>query len=107
MDQHAAHILKEAALKKDGTGMNNHAIRLPLQLFLLFFGIVPLARAQGLIVEPADIIVIHGRVYTQNAKQPWAQAVAIHGARIVEASRRPSLHTKRRTGPERINASGK
>jgi len=44
--------------------------RIVPQTMLLFFGFVSATPAQGLIVEPADIIVIHGRVYTENPKQP-------------------------------------
>ena len=62
--------------------MNTRGIRLTLRLFTLFVATALLASAQGLIVEPADIIVIHGRVYTENPKQPWAQAVAIYKGKI-------------------------
>ena len=32
-------------------------------------------------IAPADKIVVHGRVYTVNEKQPWAEALAIRGER--------------------------
>ena len=32
---------------------------------------------------PADTIIVHGKVYTMNAEQPWAQAVAIHDGKIL------------------------
>ncbi|MGC2198311.1 MAG: amidohydrolase family protein [Terriglobales bacterium] len=38
------------------------------------------ARAQP---AAADIVVVHARVYTVNAKQPWAEAIAIRGDKIV------------------------
>jgi predicted amidohydrolase YtcJ len=63
--------------------------------------------AQGLIVEPADIIVVHGRVYTENAKQPWAQAVAIHGGKIVAVGDDPVIERMRGMGTKVINAGGK
>ena len=31
----------------------------------------------------ADLIVVHGKVYTMNAKHPWAQAVAVRSGKIV------------------------
>ncbi|HXO60274.1 MAG TPA: amidohydrolase family protein [Candidatus Acidoferrales bacterium] len=31
----------------------------------------------------ADTVVLHGRIYTLDSKQPWAQAVAIRGDKIV------------------------
>ena len=65
------------------------------------------AEAQGLIVKPADIIVIHGRVYTENPKQPWTQAVAIHGAKIVAVGDDAAIEKMRGMGTKVINAGGK
>jgi predicted amidohydrolase YtcJ len=31
----------------------------------------------------ADVVVEHGRIYTENPQQPWAEAVAVSGGRIV------------------------
>jgi len=33
--------------------------------------------------QPADTIVLHGKIYTLNSKQPWAEALAVRGDRIV------------------------
>ncbi|MEE8305355.1 MAG: amidohydrolase family protein [Candidatus Tectomicrobia bacterium] len=33
--------------------------------------------------QPADFVFLHGRVYTVNAKQPWAEAVAVQGQQVV------------------------
>lgn len=33
--------------------------------------------------QPADTVLIHARVYTVNAKQPWAEAIAIRRDKIV------------------------
>ena len=87
--------------------MNKRFIRFAL-LFLAFFpGIAGMARAQGLMVEPADIIVIHGRVYTENPKQPWAQAVAIHGAKIVAVGDDTAIEKMRGKNTKIIDAGGK
>jgi predicted amidohydrolase YtcJ len=32
---------------------------------------------------PVDLLLVHGRIYTVDAAQPWAEAVAIRGDRIV------------------------
>jgi predicted amidohydrolase YtcJ len=32
---------------------------------------------------PADLILVHGRIYTLDAQKPWAQALAIRGDRIL------------------------
>lgn len=39
--------------------------------------------AQDEKLSHADTILVHGKVYTENATQPWAQAVAIRGEKIV------------------------
>src|SRR5262245_30816287 len=32
---------------------------------------------------PADLILVHGRVYTLDAQKPWTQALAIRGDRLL------------------------
>src|SRR5713226_5999038 len=66
-----------------------------------------MSRAQGRIVQPADIIVIHARVYTENPQQPWAQAVAIHRGKIVAVGDDPVIERMRGMGTKVINAGGK
>lgn len=73
----------------------------------IFLGVAATARAQGLIVKPADIIVIHGRVYTENPKQPWAQAAAIQGAKVVAVGDDAAIEKMRGMGTKVIDAGGK
>src|SRR5215470_9624670 len=87
--------------------MKNRLSIAMLLLLAVFFGFASVASAQGLIVEPADIIVIHGRVYTENPKQPLAQAVAIHGAKIVAVGDDAAIEKTRGMGTRVINAGGK
>ena len=63
--------------------MKTRSACLAIQFLAFLAGITHTTCAQGLVVEPADIIVIHGRIYTEEVKQPWAQAVAIREAKIV------------------------
>ena len=63
--------------------MKNCALRLVLQTLALILGASLLSHAQSANTAPADTIVLHGRVYTENTKQLWAQAVAIRGTKIV------------------------
>jgi len=77
------------------------------QVLAVFLGIVGYAHGQGLIVEPADIIIIHARVYTENPKQPWAQAVAIRGSKIVAVGEDAIIEKRRGMGTKVINAGGK
>ncbi len=87
--------------------MNCRAIRFAFQLLAFFLGISGTAIAQGLIVEPAEIIVIHGRVYTENPKKPWAQAVAIHGGKIVAVGDDNVIEKMRGKDTKVIDAEGK
>src|ERR1700730_12073468 len=63
--------------------MKTHFFRLVFQTLAVMLGASLLSQAQSPNTAPADTIVLHGRVYTENAKQPWAQAVAIRGAKVV------------------------
>jgi predicted amidohydrolase YtcJ len=83
------------------------SLRLAFPSLLFLFGTASLATAQGLLVQPADSIVLHGRVYTENPKQPWAQAVAIRGGKIVAVGDDNDIEKMRGMGTKVINAGGK
>ena len=87
--------------------MNTHFRRVTLSVLAMFSGVGSAASAQELSVKPADIIVIHGRVYTENPKQPWAEAVAIHGTKIVAVGDDTAIEKMRGAGTKVINAGGK
>ncbi len=87
--------------------MKTRALHFAVLSLLILLGGAAFANAQGLIVEPADIIVVHGRVYTENSKQPWAQAVAIRGGKIVAVGDDPVIERMRGMGTKVINAGGK
>ena len=57
--------------------------------------------------QPADTILLHGKVYTVNSKQPWAQAVAIREEKIVYVG--DDAEIKKLRGPQTdvIDAGGK
>src|SRR5260370_25020589 len=82
-------------------------LRVVLRTLPLLLGAVSMSHAQGRIVEPADIIVIHGRVYTENPQLRWAQAVAIHRGKIVAVGDDPVIERMRGMGTKVINAGGK
>jgi predicted amidohydrolase YtcJ len=65
------------------------------------------ARAEEKSVGPADTIVVHARVYTENARQPWAKAVAIRGAKIVAVGDDAEIEKLRGVGTKVIDAGGK
>jgi hypothetical protein len=94
-------------MKRDRTPVHPRRFCLAPPLLAFFLGVAGVVNAQGLIIQPADIIVIHGRVYTENPKQPWAQAVAIHGAKIVAIGEDATIEKMRGMGTKVINAAGK
>jgi predicted amidohydrolase YtcJ len=87
--------------------MKTHAFRLVLQTLALMLGVSLLSQAQNSKTIPADTIVLHGRVYTGNAKQPWAQAVAIRGAKIVAVGSDIEVEKMRAEGTKIIDAAGR
>jgi predicted amidohydrolase YtcJ len=87
--------------------MKNQPLRAILQPLALLLCAASISRAQGRMVEPADIIVVHGRVYTEDPKQPWAQAVAIHRGKIVAVGDDPIIEQMRGMGTKVIDAGGK
>src|SRR6202795_3361516 len=54
----------------------------------------------------ADMIVLHGRIYTLNSKQPWAQALAIRGDKIVAVGDDAAIGKFRGSGTKVIDAAG-
>ncbi len=87
--------------------MKIRSLRAVLQTLPLLLCAASISRAQGRMVEPADIIVLHGRVYTENPQQPWAQAVAIYRGKIVAVGDDPEIERRRGSGTKVINAGGK
>ena len=87
--------------------MKVRAFSVVLQSLFLLLAAAGMARPQGRIVEPADIIVVHGHVYTENPKQPWAQAVAIRHGKITVVGDDPEIERRRGMGTKVINAGGK
>src|SRR5438552_16670293 len=87
--------------------MKVRAFRVVLQSLPLLLSSAGMARPQGRLVEPADIIVVHGRVYTENPQQPWAQAVAIHRGKIVAVGDEAIVERMRGAGTKMIDAAGK
>ena len=87
--------------------MKVHRSRTMFSSVALLLCAVSMSHAQGRMVEPADVIVVHGRVYTENPQQPWAEAVAIYRGKIVAVGDDPVIERMRGVGTKVINASGK
>ncbi len=56
---------------------------------------------------PADVVLTHARVYTVNAKQPWAEAIAIRGDKIVAVGSANEIKTYRGPSTNVIDAGGR
>ena len=47
--------------------------------------------------QPADLVLVNGRVYTLDASRPWAEGLAITGDRIAAVG--TTAEVRKRTGP--------
>ena len=65
------------------------------------------AGAQDAKTQPADTILINGKVYTVDAKQSWAQAVAIRGEKIIAVGDDAEIEKLRGPQTKVIDAGGK
>ena len=75
-------------------------------LSLVALGFVALAPPHAAPAGP-DVIVTNARVYTVNRAQPWAEAVAIAGERIVQVGSRAEIEALRGPRTEVIDAQGR
>jgi predicted amidohydrolase YtcJ len=58
-------------------------------------------------VAPADILIVHAKVYTLDPQKPWAQAIAIRRGKIQAVGRDEEVERYRGIGTKRIDAGGK
>ncbi len=69
--------------------------------------VVGISLGQSAHIPVADTIIVRGKVYTGNIKQPWAQAVAIRGDKIMAVGDDAEILKLRDAGTEVIEAGGK
>lgn len=81
---------------------NCHAVVVSVAL-CLFLGCGP-KRAQQ---TTADVVIRNARVYTVDKDQPWAQAVAVHGDRIVRVGSDQEIQPYIATSTRVIDAGGR
>jgi predicted amidohydrolase YtcJ len=76
-------------------------------LFWVFISAAPaFAQNSKSASNSADIIVIHGRIYTLDSKQPWAQALAIRGDKIMAVGNDAVIAKLRGPNTKVIDAAG-
>jgi hypothetical protein len=79
--------------------------RSTLECTLLFFlAILP---AVGQSISPADLLLVHARIYTVNVRQPWAEALAIRGNKIVAVGSTKQIEAYRGPSSKVIDAQGR
>ena len=57
--------------------------------------------------QPADTVLIHARVYTVNAKQPWAEAIAIRRDKVVAVGSSKEIEPYRGRATKVIDAGNR
>lgn len=58
-------------------------------------------------VAPADILIVHAKIYTVDEKQPWAQSLAVRKGKIVAVGSDERVGRMRGIGTKVIDAGGK
>jgi predicted amidohydrolase YtcJ len=88
--------------------MTARSNRFLLLIFVLFVYAAAATYAQDAkdANKGADTIVLHGRIYTLNAKQPWAQALAIRADKIAAVGNDAAIEKFRGAGTKVIDAAG-
>jgi predicted amidohydrolase YtcJ len=79
------------------------------RIFPLITVIVALSLTVALASGPtptADTIIAHGKVYTGNSEQPWADAIAIHDGKIIAVGDEGTIIKLRSDATQVIEASG-
>ena len=77
--------------------------------FLMVLGVTAWIRAPRLYAasNSAEILVLHGKVYTVNAREPWTEAVAISGDKIVAVGSDKEIERYRGANTKVIDAAGR
>ena len=71
-------------------------------------GVTPSVFAQqSARLAPAEILIVHAKVYTLDPQKPWAQAIAIRHGKIQAVGRDEEVERYRGIGTKRIDAGGK
>jgi predicted amidohydrolase YtcJ len=76
----------------------------------LFLGLLAFAASTGAqsrtTSQPADTILLNAKIYTMNARQPWAHALAIRGRKIVAVGSASDIEPYRGAATQMIDAKG-
>ncbi len=67
----------------------------------------PVFAQQSARLAPADILIVHAKVYTLDPQKPWAQAIAIRRGKIQAVGRDEEVERYRGIGTKWLDAGGK
>lgn len=68
--------------------------------------LVSLFGSSTLAEQPATLIIVGGKVWTAEAQQPWAEAVAVHDSRILAVGSRDEIEKLADEGTKVVDAQG-
>jgi predicted amidohydrolase YtcJ len=58
-------------------------------------------------IQPADTVILNGRIYTENSRQPWAEALAVRADKVVAAGKAEDINVYRGSKTKVIDAGGR
>ncbi|MBV8515639.1 MAG: amidohydrolase family protein [Acidobacteria bacterium] len=91
--------------------MKRSSARLPfvrsLAFVILLFSVACVTSTGASRAQSADTIVHHARIYTVNSQQPWAEALAIQGDKIVAVGGEADVDKLRTPKTRMIDAGGR
>ncbi len=73
----------------------------------LLFSAIPLPAQRSKRIAPAEILIVHAKIYTADEKKPWAESLAIRKGKIVAVGTNEQLEPMRGIGTKMIDAGGK
>ena len=75
-----------------------------ISLLLLLVGIVFVRSSAQDQRAPADTVVVHGKIYTVNSNQPWAEALAIRKGTVIALGSEKAIGANRGPSTKVIDA---
>jgi predicted amidohydrolase YtcJ len=113
--QYSAHLLIFLFLTGAGVAAPSKGVCLPFRRRLfaislfgaLLFSAIPSFSQSSARVAPADILIVHAKIYTADEKKPWAQSLAIRRGKIVAVGTDEQVARMRGIGTKLIDAGGK
>jgi predicted amidohydrolase YtcJ len=84
-----------------------HRLTIVLPLVASLFISAAASAQRSARVAPADILIVHAKIYTVDEKKPWAQGLAIRKGKIVAVGSDEQIARFRGIGTKLIDAGGK